>query len=1503
MVDPLGDAQSKVNKMTPKKKNVSEQYQKLSQLEHILKRPDTYIGSTEHQESNLWIYDDQTESMMEKPVKLVPGLFKIFDEILVNAADNKIRDPSMKKIEVTINPEENLIEIKNDGRGIPIEMHEKEGIYIPELIFGNLLTSSNYDDDEKKVVGGRNGYGAKLCNIFSTEFTVETADKNTMKIYTQTWNNNMTKTNKPKIKTVKKPQEYTKISFKPDLAKFNMEILDNDTLGVLRRRVYDIAGTLRDVNVSLNGTTLKIRSFKQYVEMYIKALEAKKALENGEPSSEDSKKPTIVYKKIEDPKSKGRWEIAFGVSDSAFNQVSFVNSIATTSGGTHVNYIADQIVDKIGDVLKKRHKNSTVKPFQIRNNMFLFVNCLIENPAFTSQTKEQMSTRRQQFGSEIKVPDDFINQVLKTEFISNILDAAQANADKALRKTDGSKKSRITNYSKLEDANKAGTREGYKCTLILTEGDSALSLAVAGLAVVGRDYFGCFPLRGKMLNVRDASNDQITKNAEIQAIKQIMGLQHKKKYEDLKSLRYGRIMIMTDQDTDGSHIKGLIINFLETSFPGLLNIPGFLLEFITPIVKVNITKPRRETLAFYNMPEYESWIENESHQYTWTHKYYKGLGTSSQEEGREYFSDLEKHLKTFNPLEENDKGLIDLAFSKKKADHRKEWLRGFVPGTHLDIDLNEIPISEFINKELILFSMADNIRSIPSVLDGFKPGQRKILYGSFKRNLKSEIKVAQLAGYISEHTGYHHGEQSLITTIVGLAQDFVGSNNINLLLPKGSFGTRNMGGKDASAARYIYTELATITRKIFNQTDDALYTYEQDDGENVEPTWYLPIIPMVLVNGAEGIGTGWSTNVPQFNPADLVENMKRLMNNQELLEMEPWYKGWDGQIQKIGPDKYKVYGKIEKLDDNTLAITELPVKTWTASVKEQLLLGLGGSDKVKPWIKDMQEQHGLGIRFIVTLSDAEMKKSEEIGLYERFKLHSVINLSNMVLFDPQGRIKKYETVDEILKDFYYVRLDYYQRRKDNLAKELSNHLEKLSSQARFIKLIIDKKLNINNRKRVDLIENLQELNFPKFDKKGNPIFIKKDPEDITQDQIVADEDAEDDGLDADASTVHIRENVFSSYDYLLGLPIWSLTRERYEKLLQQKANKEDELTELLKLTSKDLWNRDLDDFMISWKQFLKDDEYKRTTLVVAKKGGKGKKRSKNILDDDDWSAGGPSKKKKKTNSNELKFDDRKGDLIPIPDYVAPKTKVKKETTPKVEEIKQEDGSSSTSSSASGSSSKSSSVAPKATTSTSSKVKKESGPKQTKLNFSTLSKPEVQEPEFKSVFGKGNTIFGSPIKKKTGTDVYDLDADELSNDMDGFIGKFGSASSAFDNKPSSSKQSSSSTTDEVIELESEEEEEVKPSKPAPKRRVLNKTTKPSTTTSKPAPKRKAKVVESESEEDEFSESDDDVVMKSDDEEVKAPSKRSTRGVKKSYKVVESDNEDSFVVDDESDEDFE
>ncbi|KAK9472391.1 DNA topoisomerase [Dipodascopsis tothii] len=1199
-----GDASSPV--MAPpvavpgKPKTSTETYQKLTQLQHILKRPDTYIGSVEYLEKFMWTFDKATSAMVWKNVRFVPGLYKIFDEILVNAADNKIRDPNMDTLKVVIDKDANMISIYNNGRGIPIEMHEKEKMFIPELIFGNLLTSSNYDDDEKKVTGGRNGYGAKLCNIFSSEFTLETADKNVKKRYKQVWTNNMGTIGKARITENGKGEEYTRITFKPDLRLFSMTEMDDDLVGIMMRRVYDLAGTCKNVKVFLNGERLKIKNFKTYVEMYVTALSGPppapapvkaEVKDEGDESFEErieiapmpvvaAPKPVIVYEQVNE-----RWEIAFAVSDGTFNQVSFVNSIATTSGGTHINYICDQLVKRLGDHVKVKNKNGQVKPNQIRNNIFLFVNCLIENPAFTSQTKETLTTRPSAFGSKCIIADDFFKKVLRTSIVENIMDIATVNADNEMKKQDGSKKSRISGIPKLDDAERAGTRDGHKCTLILTEGDSAKALVIAGLAVVGREHYGVYPLRGKMLNVRDASHDQILKNAEIQAIKRIMGLQHKKNYTSTKDLRYGHLMLFTDQDYDGSHIKGLLINFLEASFPGLLNIPGFLVEFITPIVKVTIHHPRQEpeVIAFYTMPEYESWKETEGSRHRWDHMYYKGLGTSDQSEAVEYFQQLDRHIKEFHTLEEGDKELIDLAFSKKKADERKEWLRLYRPGTFLDMTLPRVPISDFINKELILFSMADNVRSIPSMIDGLKPGQRKVLYGCFKRRLLTHMRVIELVGYVMGNTAYLHGDTSLAQTIVGMAQDFVGSNNINLLQPKGIFGTRSTGGKDAAAARYIFTRLMPITRRLFNVMDEPLLKHNTEDEKKIEPEWYIPILPMVLVNGADGIGTGWSTQIPNYNPRDIINNLRRMMRGEEVVRMDPWYRNWHGTIERIAPDKYRVSGVINQVDNTTLEITELPIRQWTMTAKEFLMSGLEGTEKTRPWIRNMTEEHTMDIKFVVQLTEAEMQAAVAEGLLNKFKLTTTISTNNIVAFDASGRIKKYENAEEILCEFYYLRLEYYQKRKDLIVSTINFQLDRLSNQARFVKMIIEGDLKVSNRKRAELIAELKRLKFLPI---GDIRPPGQEDEEDEERRPSKDDDDDDDDFAADPEV--------KGFDYLLSLKIWSLTRERYEKLMAETRRKEEELTAFLKKTPKDIWNEDLDDFEKAWNEFLEEDRERRS---------------------------------------------------------------------------------------------------------------------------------------------------------------------------------------------------------------------------------------------------------------------------------------------------------------------
>mmetsp|Transcript_21683 Transcript_21683/g.35833 ORF Transcript_21683/g.35833 Transcript_21683/m.35833 type:complete len:1417 (-) Transcript_21683:66-4316(-) len=1113
---------------------------------------------------------------------LTPGMYKIFDEIVVNAADNKQRDPNMNKLDITIDAEKNMISVRNNGKGIPIVMHKDSGVYVPTLIFGHLLTGSNFDDDEKKTTGGRNGYGAKLANIFSTKFIVECVDTDTGKKFIQTFTNNMMDHDEPKIKSLtpaeRKAGDYVKVTFHPDLARFQMTSLDADVVALMSKRAYDVAGSLsnshgKKLSVSLNGKTLPIKTFKDYLGCFA-----------------GIKVPT-AYEKDE------RWEVGVGPTTedgSSLQHISFVNGICTSAGGEHVNYIANQVIAHLQKVLKKKNKGTEVPKAHIRNHLFIFVNCLIENPAFSSQTKENLTTRPKAFGSVFKVTDKFLKAVEKSGVVDEILSFAKFRQNKAMKRHGGVKKSKLTGIAKLDDANHAGTAKSKDCTLIITEGDSAKSLAMSGLSVVGRDHYGVFPLKGKPLNVREASQAQVVKNEEIKNVVDILGLKFGTVYtkDNIKTLRYGHLMIMADQDHDGSHIKGLVINILHYYWPGLLDIPDFLQQFITPIVKATKGKKSR---TFFTLPEYEVWKDSTGNEGKgFKIKYYKGLGTSTAAEAKDYFSNLQIHEVRFGEMSKDTKtiskqedmdvddldfaepvpdeqvsgsDLIDMCFNKGRVEDRKTWLNNLEPDTFLNYSEAQggvVNYSDFVNKELILFSQADNQRSIPHMMDGFKPSQRKVLFSCFKRKLKQEIKVAQLAGYISEHSAYHHGEASLTGTIIGMAQNFVGSNNINLLEPAGQFGTRRMGGKDAASPRYVFTRLEKIARLIFHPDDDQLLSYLNDDGLSIEPEFYMPVIPMVLVNGSDGIGTGWSSTVPNYDPRVIVANIRRLIGGGVQEKMHPHYDGYVGDIipesgKRLG--SYKVVGKIERKDDTSLFISELPLKKWTQDYKIFLESMMNGdaAKKIEAEVKDFKENHtDATVAFTVVATKETIDKFEKDpkGLMGKFKLTGSLSTSNMNLFDTKGRITKYATPEDILADFYDWRLDFYNRRKELLLQKLRREQKILSNKARFIEEVCAGDLVVSNRKRKDILTDLQD--------RGYDLMEKEDEEKKSDDEEEAEEEEMSDA------------ELAKGYEYLLGMKIWSLTYEKAEALRKLLDEKEAEVEELENTAPSQLWLNDLD---------------------------------------------------------------------------------------------------------------------------------------------------------------------------------------------------------------------------------------------------------------------------------------------------------------------------------------
>jgi len=977
-------------------------YEKLTHVEHILKRPDTYVGSLPPETGKYWVRVGDHFELTELSVS--PGLVKIFDEILVNAIDQWSMHPKkVTGINVAVSAD-GTVSVENLGVSIPIKKHEKEAVWIPELIFGHLLTSSNYNDDEQRVTGGRNGYGAKLANVFSSKFWIAISDGK--KVYKQTWTANMSKVAPPEISKTEEPP-YVRIGFVPDWPRFGGP---GDFKRLAEKRAWDAALWCAKCKVTFNSKHLKAPSLEDFAKQHMGDV------------------PLATF-------HSENLDVTVGHSTSgAFQQVSFVNGIATTKGGSHV----DRVVKALTEAIAADKRFVGLKPAHIKSSLFVFVRAVIVNPTFSSQTKAECTSK---ITEAIQFKPKFIKDVLASGVLDDLVSKGLSQVEKELKKTDGSKKSRISGIPKLDDANWAGTHRSHECTLIITEGDSAKALAIAGLSVVGRNAFGVFPLRGKPRNVRDASVKQVTENEEFSNLKKILGLQHGKVYNSVRELRYGRLMIMTDADLDGSHIKGLVLNMFHVYWPQLINL-GFVVAMVTPVIKAG-------RVWYFTEDEFRAAVA-EGKVTTGANgiKYYKGLGTSTSAEAKEYFKQIDKLTVAFGADPQMNESM-HLAFAKSQADDRKEWLTRHMadhpPGVPYG-HIKALPVSDFVHLDLANFSAEDIKRSIPHVADGLKPSQRKVIYACLKKNLNQDMKVAQLAGYVAEQTAYHHGEASLQGTIINLAQNFVGANNLNLLEPSGQFGTRLAGGKDAASSRYIFTRLSPLTKKIFDPTDNSVLKYVMDDGQRVEPEHYVPVVPMILVNGAEGIGTGFSCFVPPYDLEIVKHNIMCALDQVAMVPMVPHYKGFKGKITKTKDHTWVMEGLATK-EGSQIHITELPPGKWIQDFKEHLdsLLDKGTIQKY--------ENHSTETAPDFRIWGGDLS---DLGLTK------TIHTSNMYLIGPNGAVKKYASPEEILVDYIEVRLGLYKKRKAWLLKELTTEIHWLDEKARFIRGVISGEFKVMN---------------------------------------------------------------------------------------------------------------------------------------------------------------------------------------------------------------------------------------------------------------------------------------------------------------------------------------------------------------------------------------------------------------------------------------------------------
>jgi len=1154
--------------------NLAQQYQKKTDREHILDNPDTYIGSVEHVDASMYVFDEAAGHIMLRTIDYIPGLYKLFDEGVVNCRDHVIRmiqrsetsagasnTKLVTHIEVNVTAD-GTIEMTNDGNGIDIAKHPEYDIWIPELIFGHLRTSTNYDKEEQKIVGGKNGFGFKLALIWSTYGRVETVDHIRGLKYVQEFRANLTEIGPPEITKVKTTKPYTKVCFRPDYARLKVAGLSPDMLSLLKKRVYDIAAvtdqSTKKVKVSYNGVQVPVKNFQNYIDLYI-------------GPKEETKR---VYETTDE-----RWEYAVAMSEThEFQQVSFVNGIATNKGGKHVDYIIGQITRKLVDYIEKK-KKVRVNPASIKEQLILFLRCDVVNPSFDSQTKDYMNTPSNKFGSACTVSDGFIEKVAKMGVMDLACSLTEAKESKmAAKKTDGTKTKTIRGIANFVDANYSGTERSGECILVLCEGLSAMSGVISGLTSEDRNTIGVYPLKGKLLNVRGEAAKKIAENKEITDLKKILGLENGKVYattEDVnRNLRYGKIMVMTDQDLDGSHIKGLCINLFHSEWASLTQIPGFISFMNTPILRA--TKGQQK-LLFYHQGEYDNWkndLEARSKDSSgnptnvekgWTIKYFKGLGTSTSAEFKEYFAN--KKIVDFTHDTEKSNDAIDMVFNKKRPDDRKTWLENYDKHAFLDTNRPAVSYDEFIHNEMIHFSTYDCARSIPNMVDGLKTSLRKILYCAFKRPLTSELKVAQFSGYVSEHSSYHHGEASLNAAIVAMAQNFVGSNNINLLMPNGQFGTRLHGGDDSASERYIFTLLNRLARSIFPDVDDAILNYIDDDGTIVEPEYYVPIIPFALVNGISGIGTGFSCSIQPYHPLATVDYLKRKLRGEDTtgIDFVPYYEGFKGTVARIGDQKFAIRGVYERSDaEDKVRITELPIGTWTMPYVT-FLEGLvdGGVDKtgkkIAPVLKDFKSNSTeVTVDITVQFPKGTLAAMSDETIEKTLKLATTVSTSNMHMFNSECKLHKYETVAEIIDEFYGVRLSTYAKRKANQVKVMEQKLVKLSNRAKYIMGNLNDTIDLR-RKSNDLVVRLLE----------------------------------DKGFD----------RIDGDYKYLIKMPMDSVTKENVEAILKEKADTEESL-DILKATScETMWMRELENFETEYAKYKNQREAIQSPTTSNAKGG------------------------------------------------------------------------------------------------------------------------------------------------------------------------------------------------------------------------------------------------------------------------------------------------------------
>jgi len=892
------------------------------QREHVLIAPEMYIGSPKPIQREEYSYNPSNNSISHVTVTLPPAVVHLFMEALANAIDNVTRsrrsgvDPGV----VIITMNENTVSIYNEGVPLPITRDES-GKWKPTMAFGVMNTSSNFSGDRNVI--GRNGVGIKANNIWSARFTAEVVDKPRGLSFAQMWTNNMSECSEAIVNSISSDRSWVRITYQLDFPRLGLQGYPAEAFGLFMYHCINASYTCR-VPVHFNSHIFNYTDIESYALLYFGGQKKPRSISHRIYSGESQggKKKGKKGEKGEFPTIE---LLALDTPHSAIT-ISFVNGMMTPDGGVHVDETMRSVTKGIVRAIngdpptkdeKKKNEGTVAKKEKevkkkegprltirdVRNHVSIFVSVQVTNPIWHSQMKTALK------GPSIKIELEpgLLRKVEEWDLVET-LKATLRSKKALLASAGGGAKRRFLGEIKGMDANEAGGARSSECTLIIIEGDSASNYAVVMISQIqnGRDWIGTLPIRGKLRNAIKADDEQMNSNKEVCEIKKMFGLQDYMDYsvpENRSTLRYGRLMLMMDADVDGHHIEALILAFIDKYFPQLITL-GMVVEYRTCLLRL---KKGQQKLKFYFEHDYLRWKAENNDWKEWKHKWYKGLGSSSEADVIEDFSDPKIVTFLRDPLASES---IQLAFNSKRTDDRKRWIHNYVPPPPALSVPNTISVSDYINHVLITYSRASIRRHLPLLEDGLIPSRRKVIWATFdkwgfKPKQPSGYKIGLLAARTIEKTHYHHGD-SLPNVIVAMAQDFVGANNLHYFTQESMLGTREYGGKDAAKPRYTDTKPNWWIPLVFHPEDVELLARLEDEGEDIEPAFFLPILPLHLINGASQTATAYSTFIPNHHPLHVLEwLMVRMGASQEQTSpvLRPWYRGFTGIIEVIDRKK------------------------------------------------------------------------------------------------------------------------------------------------------------------------------------------------------------------------------------------------------------------------------------------------------------------------------------------------------------------------------------------------------------------------------------------------------------------------------------------------------------------------------------------------------------------------------------------------------------------------